>query len=127
MEKTKVDEILLPVPIAEQESRSKKVEAEFWPKLKKFAAHIPFAEDVVAAFYCATDSNTPFKVRGTLLAALAYFIMPLDFIPDLLAMVGMTDDITVLTAAIAMVGSHITEEHREKAKETLSEDQQEPA
>jgi len=123
MDKTKIDKILLPVPVEQQASRQEKVEAEFWPKFRKFAAQIPFAEEVVAAYYCATDSKTPLKVRGTLLAALAYFIMPLDFIPDILAMVGLTDDITILTAAITMVGSHVTDEHRDKAREALSEEQ----
>ena len=47
----------------------------FWPKLAKVLANIPFAEDAVAAYYCAFDSRTPLRVKGTLLAALVYFIM----------------------------------------------------
>jgi len=122
MDKPKIDKVLLPVSVEIQQSRQEKVRSEFWPKFKKFAAHIPFSEDLVASYYCATDRQTPFKVRGTLLAALAYFIMPLDFIPDILAMVGISDDIAVLSAAIALVGQHITDEHREKARCALQED-----
>ena len=120
MEKAKIDEILLPVPAEQQAKRERKVREQFWPKLRSFAAQLPFAEDLAAAWFCATDSKTPLKVRGTLLAALAYFIMPIDTIPDILAFVGFTDDMAVITAAIALVSQNITEEHRAKAREALS-------
>ena len=121
MESRKIDKILLPVPVEQAQKQEDKVRSEFWPKLKRVAAKIPFAEDAVAAFYCATDSSTPLKVRGTLFAALAYFILPLDFVPDLLALVGFGDDMAVMTAAIALVANHITDEHRAKARTTLEE------
>ena len=65
---------------------------------------------------------TPAWARATAYGALGYFILPLDTIPDFLAIVGFTDDIAVLTAAIALAQSHITDEHREKARSALSED-----
>jgi uncharacterized membrane protein YkvA (DUF1232 family) len=92
---------------------------DFWPKLKRSLARIPFAEDVLAAFYCAFDSATPLKVKGILLAALAYFIMPLDVIPDVLLGLGFTDDMAVLYTAISMIRSHMTQAHRDKARQTL--------
>ena len=92
---------------------------DFWPKLKRSLARIPFAEDVLAAFYCAFDPATPIKVKGILLAALAYFIMPIDVIPDVLLGLGFTDDMAVLYTAISMIRSHMTQAHRDKAKETL--------
>jgi uncharacterized membrane protein YkvA (DUF1232 family) len=92
---------------------------DFWPKLKRSLARIPFAEDVLAAFYCAFDPATPLKVKGILLAALAYFIMPIDVIPDMLLGLGFTDDMAVLYTAISMIRSHMTQAHRDKAKETL--------
>ena len=52
---------------------------------------------------------------GILLAALAYFVMPVDTIPDIFAVVGFTDDIAVLTAAIAMIRGHIKDGHYEAA------------
>lgn len=127
MDKSKVDKVLAPLSPEDQRERADYVRDGFWPKFKAFAAGLPFAEDVVAAYYCATDDATPFKVRGTLLAALAYFIMPLDFIPDILALVGLTDDIAVLTAAFAMVSQHITPEHREKARVALAGTEDETA
>ncbi len=116
MNESKIDKILLPVSPEKDEKRDEKIRADFWPKFKKFAIRLPMAEDFAAAYYCATDKNTPLKVRGTLLAALAYFIMPIDMVPDILVFVGFTDDIAVLTAALTMVKTHITDEHREKAK-----------
>ena len=92
---------------------------DFWPKLKRSLARIPFAEDVLAAFYCAFDPATPLKVKGILLAALGYFIMPIDVIPDVLLGLGFTDDMAVLYTAISMIRSHMTQAHRDKAKETL--------
>lgn len=95
------------------------VAKDFWPKLKKSLSHIPFAEDVVAAYYCAFDAATPLKAKGILLAAIAYFIMPLDVIPDFILGLGFTDDMAVLYAAMTAIRSHITQDHRDRAKETL--------
>lgn len=119
MKNETVEKILLPVPAAKTKEREKTVRREFWSKFRSFASALPFAEDVVAGYYCATDRATPLKVRGTLYAALAYFIMPIDMVPDILALVGFTDDITVLTAALAMVQNHVTDEHRDKAQEAI--------
>ncbi len=100
-------------------SQEHRVSKDFWPKLKKSLASIPFAEEVVASYYCAFDPATPIKVRGILLGALAYFIMPLDVIPDFILGLGFTDDMAVLYTAISMIRSHMTQAHRDKAKMTL--------
>jgi uncharacterized membrane protein YkvA (DUF1232 family) len=92
----------------------------FWRKLKRLAAALPFAEDLVAAHYCAFDRQTPLKVKAALLGALAYFVLPADVIPDVLPIVGYTDDAAVLAAAIKLVASHITPDHREAAQRALS-------
>jgi uncharacterized membrane protein YkvA (DUF1232 family) len=93
----------------------------FWDKMKRVAGKIPFAEDLVAAFYCATDPKTPSRVKLILLGAIAYFIMPLDAVSDLLPLLGFADDAAVLAAAITQVAGSITEEHRAKARESLGE------
>jgi uncharacterized membrane protein YkvA (DUF1232 family) len=100
-------------------SQEHRVSKDFWPKLKKSLASVPFAEEVIAAYYCAFDPATPLKVKGILLGALAYFILPLDVIPDVLLGLGFTDDMAVLYAAISMIRSHMTQVHRDRAKETL--------
>jgi uncharacterized membrane protein YkvA (DUF1232 family) len=97
------------------------VRAKFWHTAKKAARHIPFMEDVVAAYYCALDRNTPLRAKAILLAALGYFVLPTDAVPDILLGIGFTDDIAVLSAAVAAVRAHITPAHRLAAKEALAE------
>lgn len=109
-------EILPPEPEPGDET---KVKRKFWGTLKKAARQIPFTRDLVAAYYCATDPKVPLRVRATLIGALAYFVSPLDAVPDFLVGVGFGDDATVLATAIAMVATHITNEHRRKAEDAL--------
>jgi uncharacterized membrane protein YkvA (DUF1232 family) len=97
-----------------------RVRRGFWTKMRRFAARLPFAEDLVAAYYCAFDRETPVQVRATLMAALAYFVLPADCIPDVLPALGFADDAAVLAAAIRMVATHITVEHREAAQRALA-------
>ncbi len=92
---------------------------DFWRKLRGVAARIPFAEDALAAYYCAFDRETPLPVKASLIGALAYFVLPMDAIPDLMPVLGFTDDAAVLATAIKLVASHIRPEHRNAAKEKL--------
>jgi uncharacterized membrane protein YkvA (DUF1232 family) len=93
---------------------------DFWQKFGRLAAQIPFAEDLLTAYYCAFDRKTPAHVRVALLAALAYFISPLDILPDFLPIVGLTDDAAVLAGAVKLVWDQIKPEHRDAAREALA-------
>src|SRR5215475_10626827 len=95
------------------------VRRRFWRKLKRIAAQLPFAEDLLAAYYCAFDKQTPRHVQASLLGAIAYFILPFDFVPDVLPVLGFTDDAAVLATAIKLVASNITSEHREAARAAM--------
>jgi uncharacterized membrane protein YkvA (DUF1232 family) len=95
------------------------VRRRFWSKLKRVAARLPFAEDLLAAYYCAFDKETPRHVQAALLGAVAYFILPFDFVPDMLPVLGFTDDAAVLATALRMVASHITDDHRQAARAAL--------
>jgi len=95
------------------------VRKRFWGKFKRVAARLPFAEDILSAYYCAFDRETPRHVQAALLGAIAYFILPFDFIPDMLPVLGFTDDAAVLATAIRLVAAHITPEHREAARAKL--------
>ena len=105
---------------AQPASDEARVKAGFWKKMKAVAARIPFAEDALAAYYCALDRQTPLSVRAALWGALAYFIMPFDVIPDYLPLIGYTDDAAVLATAIRMVATHMLPEHREAARRALN-------
>jgi uncharacterized membrane protein YkvA (DUF1232 family) len=92
----------------------------FWVKVKRFGAALPFVEDLLAAYYCAFDRDTPLQVKTALLGALAYFVLPFDVIPDVLPMIGFTDDAAVLATAVRLVASHITPLHRAAARAALA-------
>lgn len=103
-------------------NREKRVRGRFWATFRKAVRVIPFSDELVAAYFCALDPATPHRVRGILLAALAYFVLPVDTVPDFLVGVGFTDDVTVLLAAITMVRAHITPVHREAARAALDDE-----
>ena len=95
------------------------VRRRFKSKFKQVVAKLPFAEDLLAAYYCAFDRQTPRHVQASLLGAIAYFVLPFDFMPDMLPILGFTDDAAVLATAIRMVATHIMPEHREAARAAL--------
>ena len=105
---------------AEQLAKDREsVRKRFWIKLKRVVAGLPFAEDLLAAYYCAFDKQTPRHVQVALLGAIAYFILPFDFIPDMMPVLGFTDDAAVLATAIRLVATHIRPEHRDAARAAL--------
>ena len=115
---TNIDKCQLPAVIARNDQTVKK---SFWRKFIRVATLIPFAPELLAAYYCAADPQTPARVRAILLAALAYFILPADLIPDFIVGLGFSDDATVLTAAISIVAGHITQDHKSKAQTTITD------
>lgn len=129
--KTVLDgEIILPEKIQEHirgnfEGQQSRVKKRFWPTVRKALKHIPFMEDVIASYYCAMDPATPLRARVALIGALAYFVLPIDAIPDFLTIIGFADDASVLLAVLALVGPHITQDHRRKASDALSDNKDE--
>jgi uncharacterized membrane protein YkvA (DUF1232 family) len=91
----------------------------FWKKVRRFGARLPFAEDLLAAYYCAFDRDTPFQVKAALVGALAYFVLPFDAVPDFLPVLGFADDAAVLATALRLVASHMRPAHRAAARQAL--------
>ena len=87
---------------------------------KRYLSQIPLANETVAMYFAMLDPATPVWVKGTVAAALAYFVLPFDAIPDLLPLVGMSDDASVLAAAVATVSAYVNDEHRRKAREWMA-------
>ena len=110
-------------PALSFQEHERTVKRDFWTALKQFAGRLPFVEDLVAAYYCALDPATPMRVRGVLLAALAYFIFRWRYRPLTLLWRGpaFTDDAAVLTALFGLT-SHIKPVHRAAAARALGRD-----
>ena len=106
----------LPLVIERNERRTR---SKLLPKVLRVAGRVPFADDLAAAYYCAIDPDTPMKAKGVLFAALAYFVLPTDMVPDIVAGLGFTDDATVLATALGIVGAQIQEQHRRAARRLL--------
>ena len=121
---TKIDlkQALAPYLGSNRGRQEQRVRDNFWAKLKQAGRKLPFAEEAVASFYCATDPRTPTSARALLFAALAYFIAPIDLVPDFLAVIGFGDDMAVLMSVYAILKSNITAEHLAKARLFLTEE-----
>ena len=97
----------------------RRVARGFWPKMRRVVARIPFAPDALSVWWCARDPETPTAAKGLMLAALAYFVLPTDAIPDILAGIGFTDDAAVFAALLAVAGKNIKPKHRAAARAWL--------
>lgn len=106
-------------PEYNSENQKEYVEKGFFDKAKETLAKVPFVVDAVALYHCAMDPETPLLSRATAFSALAYFILPLDMVPDLIPVGGYGDDAGVITAALLALAPYITAEHREKARTWL--------
>lgn len=107
------DRALVPAVMKLNEQR---VDEGFWPKMRRVAAKVPFAKEALSVWYCAKDDDTPLAAKGMMLAALAYFVLPVDAIPDVIVGLGYTDDAAVFTALMAIVGRNLKPKHKLAAK-----------
>ncbi|WP_169977629.1 YkvA family protein [Tautonia rosea] len=105
---------------SDQEKNEQYVREGFAAKARSFLSKLPMAEDVAAAYFCMLDPGTPKWVKGVAAAALAYFVLPIDAIVDAIPVVGLMDDVTVLTGALTAISAFITTEHRDKARRWMS-------
>lgn len=97
-----------------------KVREGFLPKIRKVAAKIPFAADALSVWWAARDPETPVAAKGMMLAGLAYFVLPTDALPDLLPVIGFTDDAAVIAALVAILGKTLKPRHKDAAKAFLA-------
>ncbi len=95
------------------------VRRSFWQKCRRVAAQLPFARELLAAYYCAFDRSTPLHVKAALVGTLAYFILPADLVPDFLPALGYADDAASLAATVRLVAAHILPVHHEAADAAL--------
>ena len=96
-------------------------ETSFWDKIKKFSgkAGKSIIKKVLVLFYSAIDKDTPTWAKGVIYAALWYFILPLDGIPDIMPLFGFSDDLVAIVSAMTMIHAHIKPTHIEVADEKI--------
>jgi uncharacterized membrane protein YkvA (DUF1232 family) len=95
------------------------VRERFAAKAKRCLRQIPLAQETVAMYFCLLDSRTPVWVKATVGAALAYFILPFDAVPDFLPIIGLSDDASVIAAAVTAVAAHINDDHHARARQWM--------
>lgn len=93
-------------------------EQGFWDKLKNFAvkAGSEVVEKALCLYYAAQQPSTPAWAKTVIYGALAYFILPIDAIPDFIPIAGYTDDLGALATAIVTVSMYVTEDVKEQAR-----------
>jgi uncharacterized membrane protein YkvA (DUF1232 family) len=93
----------------------------FLTDVRRFTGKVPFTKDAVSLYFCLIDPKTPLFVKGTIAGALAYFIAPIDALPDFIIGLGFTDDAGVIATTLMTVSSHITDSHRQQATDFFNQ------
>ncbi len=83
------------------------VEGGLWVKLEKVGKKLAFTKDIVALYNYMMDPSVTWYRKTIIVAALVYFITPIDAIPDLAPLIGYMDDLGVITAVLKFMGSEI--------------------
>ncbi|MFP1723706.1 YkvA family protein [Lonsdalea quercina] len=98
-------------------------ETRFWTKIVDYAkkAGREVIEKALWLYYAAQRPDTPVWAKTTIYAALAYFVLPVDAIPDALPVVGFTDDLGVLAGAMGTVSLYINEEVKRQTHDKLAD------
>jgi uncharacterized membrane protein YkvA (DUF1232 family) len=107
---------LVPETVRLNEER---VDKGFLPKIRRMATKVPFAADALSVWWAVRDPETPTAAKGMMLAGLAYFVLPTDAIPDILPIIGFTDDAAVIAGLIAILGKTLKPRHKEAAQAFL--------
>lgn len=83
------------------------VEEKLWVKLEKVGSKISFAKDLLALYKYVVDASVSWQRKAIVVAALVYFIVPIDSIPDLAPLFGYMDDLGVIMATLKFLGSEL--------------------
>lgn len=96
-------------------------ETAFWRTAKAAfrGAGSAVALEVMKAWHLAQDPSTTRQTKAILYGALAYFVLPIDAVPDILPIVGFTDDAAALTAALVATNAAMTDEVLARARASV--------
>jgi uncharacterized membrane protein YkvA (DUF1232 family) len=89
------------------EKKKKVVEDGLWSKLEQTGKKISFAQDIIALYRYMRDPYVNWYRKVIVVAALIYFISPIDAIPDLTPLFGYLDDLGVITAVLKFLGREL--------------------
>ena len=98
-------------------------DSSFWDKVKNFAlkAGKEVIQKALWLYYAAQHPGTPAWARTVIYGALAYFVLPVDAVPDAIPVAGFTDDLGALAAALGTVSMYVTSEVKKLATEKMRE------
>lgn len=98
-------------------------DGSFWNKVKHFAlkAGKEVIEKALWLYYAAQQPGTPAWARTVIYGALAYFVLPVDAVPDAIPVAGFTDDLGALAAALGTVSMYVTDQVKQMASEKMKE------
>ncbi len=88
-------------------TKSEFISANIWEKLETVGRKISFAKDIVALYRYMKDGSVKWYRKGIVVAALIYFISPIDAIPDIAPLIGYLDDLGVITAVLKYLGHEL--------------------
>jgi len=92
---------------AEVQKKMEYVDENLWGKLEKSGKRISFAKDILALYRYMKDPFVKWYRKVIVVAALVYFIVPIDTIPDITPLFGYLDDLGVITALLKYLGSEL--------------------
>lgn len=98
-------------------------EESFWDKLLSYALKIgaKLVQQALVLYYALQDPEVPTWAKASIIGALGYLISPIDLIPDVIPVVGYSDDASVIAAVLILIKSYVKDEHHQRAKEKLAE------
>ena len=98
-------------------------DGSFWDKVKQFAlkAGKEVIEKALWLYYAAQQPGTPTWAKTVIYGALAYFVLPVDAVPDAIPVAGFTDDLGALAAALGTVSMYVTAQVKTMASEKMKE------
>lgn len=98
-------------------------EEKLWLKLKRYAkaAGEQVVEKALLLYFASKNPNTPVWAKRTIYGALFYFINPFDVLTDLSPLIGYSDDLLVLTAALATIAAYIDDDVKAQAQQKLQQ------
>jgi uncharacterized membrane protein YkvA (DUF1232 family) len=95
-------------------------DSRFWKKIRVYSHKAGFEvlDKALRLYFVLQKPELPYWAKAAVIGALGYFIWPFDTLPDLAPIIGFTDDLTVIGAALATVALQVDEEIKERAHAT---------